>query len=340
MNSLFALSRKDYEDLIRETARLMGVQEGIVEKDIWVCVGLDRIFRSSEYGPHFIFKGGTSLSKVHKVIDRFSEDVDLILNWEILGYGSERTQPWDDTRSNTQQDKLNKRMNAETAEFLRTYFVPWLRTELSGLGDRAPTVAHDRDQGVLIQYEPLFELSYIQSHVLLEIGPLASWVPHEAAVSRPYVAEYFPSAVGNIQVPVTVSTFERTFWEKATILHEQYHNPRTPARRYSRHYYDLYMMMQRGTADRAIRDTALLEEVARFKQRFYYSKHSRYDLAQPGTLRLVPSDEKASALRKDYDDMQVMFFGTAPQWDHVLAELLRLEKRINDEGHSHDGARH
>lgn len=329
MNRLFELPLQDYADLIRETARHMDVQEGIVEKDIWVCLALDCIFQSNEYGNHFIFKGGTSLSKVHKVIERFSEDVDLILNWELLGYGSRSSEPWDENRSNTQQDKLNKRMNEQATDYMRRSFVPWLQEEFSDLGDRAPTVTHAGDQIVQVHYAPAFQTSYVRNHVLLEIGPLASWVPQESVSIRPYVAEHFPDVTGHSEVPVRATTIDRTFWEKATILHEQYHNPKAAGRRYSRHYYDLYMMSQRGVTERALRNLSLLEDVARFKERFYYSGKARYDLARAGTLRLVPPEEKMDALRKDYEDMQVMFFRTPPDWEALIKELQYLETLIN-----------
>jgi hypothetical protein len=326
---IFELSPTDYRDLIRETARHMGVQEGIVEKDIWVSVALDCIFRSRQYAPHFVFKGGTSLSKVHNAIDRFSEDVDLIMDWRLLGYGADTIEPWDKERSATQQDKLNKELNASAARYLRDVFVPWLQDDLSHLGSVAPTVKHENNHGVQIQYSPVFQLPYVRSHVLLEIGPVASWMPNEKARVRPYVAEHFPDIVGSVDVPVVATTVERTFWEKATILHQQFHHPKGPARRYSRHYYDVYTMSMRGIADRALQRMAMLKDVAAFKQRFYYSRQARYDLAQPPTLRLVPPKEKLRALQRDYRDMGAMFFGTPPQWEDVLAGLSELETRIN-----------
>jgi len=69
---------KDRRDLFSETASLLGMNPAIVEKDFWVCWILKHLFA--------VFKGGTSLSKVFGLIDRFSEDIDLILDWRLLGY--------------------------------------------------------------------------------------------------------------------------------------------------------------------------------------------------------------------------------------------------------------
>src|SRR5260370_22292561 len=61
----------------------------IVEKDFWVCWTLQRIF-SNPALPGPLFKGGTSLSKAYKVIERFSEDVDIVLDRHALGFIGER----------------------------------------------------------------------------------------------------------------------------------------------------------------------------------------------------------------------------------------------------------
>jgi hypothetical protein len=84
---------------------------------------------------------------------------------------------------------------------------------------------------------------------------------------------------------------ERTFWEKATILHHEAHRPADSAlpARYSRHYYDLARMAASPVKDAALADTDLLAAVVAFKQRFYPRSWARYDLAARGTLRLVPA---------------------------------------------------
>ena len=64
-----------------------GLSQAILEKDLWVCFLLDHLFHRSEFKDSIIFKGGTSLSKAFGLIERFSEDVDLILNWRLIGYG-------------------------------------------------------------------------------------------------------------------------------------------------------------------------------------------------------------------------------------------------------------
>ena len=86
----------------------------IVEKDFWVCFVLDYLFHNFPWPQSFIFKGGTSLSKAYHVIERFSEDIDLIMDWRLLGYGAQ--EPWEE-RSKTQQDKFNKKAVEHASKF-------------------------------------------------------------------------------------------------------------------------------------------------------------------------------------------------------------------------------
>ncbi|MGH9476452.1 MAG: nucleotidyl transferase AbiEii/AbiGii toxin family protein [Terriglobales bacterium] len=99
---------------------------------------------------------------------------------------------------------------------------------------------------------------------------------------------------------------KRTFWEKATILHAEYH--RAPAAampaRYSRHYYDLAVLARGEVKHQASADLDLLAQVVRHKKMFYPSAWARYDLAVPGTLRLTPHEARVLGLRQDYCAMR------------------------------------
>ena len=87
MRNIARLSDNDRRELFRNTADKMGLNDAIVEKDFWVCFTLDFLFHRSPWKESITFKGGTSLSKAFHLISRFSEDIDLILDWRVLGYG-------------------------------------------------------------------------------------------------------------------------------------------------------------------------------------------------------------------------------------------------------------
>jgi len=94
MNQVAALTNKQREELFSETAIARGIHPAIIEKDFWVCWVLKKLFASEQLAGQLVFKGGTSLSKVHRLIDRFSKDIDLVLNWKLLGYGKDGQDPW------------------------------------------------------------------------------------------------------------------------------------------------------------------------------------------------------------------------------------------------------
>lgn len=128
MKNVARLSDNDKRILFRNTADKMRLNDAIVEKDFWVCFTLDYLFHRSPWKDSVTFKGGTSLSKAYNLINRFSEDIDLILDWRVLGY--EKDEPWE-KRSNTKQDTFNKEANVRAEVFLKETFCPVVRDELS-----------------------------------------------------------------------------------------------------------------------------------------------------------------------------------------------------------------
>lgn len=126
MKKVARLSEHDMRMLFRNTADKMGLHDAIVEKDFWVCFTLDYLFHRSPWKDAITFKGGTSLSKAFHLISRFSEDIDLIMDWRILGY--DKNEPWGN-RSNTKQDAFNKEANARTEVFLAENFCPVIKEE-------------------------------------------------------------------------------------------------------------------------------------------------------------------------------------------------------------------
>ena len=93
MKNIALLSKDDKTVLFTQTAAKMEMHPSIVEKDFWVCFLLDHLFHDCKYKDMFVFKGGTSLSKSYHVIERFSEDIYLILDWRKII--NDESNPWD-----------------------------------------------------------------------------------------------------------------------------------------------------------------------------------------------------------------------------------------------------
>ena len=87
MDKLARLPAQDRRDIFLEAAARRGIRPTIIEKDFWVCLVLKFLFQKSPFGKSLVFKGGTSLSKAHGLIERFSEDIDLVLDWQVIGFG-------------------------------------------------------------------------------------------------------------------------------------------------------------------------------------------------------------------------------------------------------------
>jgi len=330
MNNVANLTHKQREELFIATSRDIDLPEAMTEKDFWICWTLYYLFNLNPWAKQLTLKGGTSLSKCFNLINRFSEDVDVILDWRILNY--EKDDPWTE-RSRTKQDKFNKEMNEKTIKFLREQFLPCIKNDFNRL------LADDFDiyidqvdpHTVCFSYPRIFGIESILSIVRMEIGVLAAWTPTTNTIITPYSAQVFPEQFENPSTTILSVTPERTFWEKATILHKEAF--RTDGRvppRYSRHYYDIYCMSKSPVKDLALADLNLLEHVSRFKTRFYYSGSAHYDLAKPGTLRLIPSELCIPALMDDYEHMKNMIFGDQPDFIEILRNLQVLEMEIND----------
>lgn len=325
MEKVASLSDSERRELFQETAARRGMAPAIAEKDFWVCWVLKRIYEDQSLSRQLMFKGGTSLSKVFRLIERFSEDIDLILDWRAVA-GVDLLE----LRSNTRQQKLNQEINAAAQRYISEELLPRF-SELVG-----PVCSSEADDGFVIniRYPASFADGYLRPEVRLEIGPLASWLPWSSYSITPYAAEIFPDVFNQQDCRVKAIKAERTFWEKATILHQEAHRPEEKPQppRYSRHYYDLYMMAKSSVREIALANLMLLENVVDFKRRFYPRAWAHYERAKPGSFRLIPEDHVLRELRKDYQQMEAMIYGEYPVFEDMMEGIAQLEDDINASG--------
>ena len=330
MRKIANLNENDRKALFHNTAAKMGMTDAIIEKDFWVCYMLDYLFHRCAWKDHIAFKGGTSLSKSYGLIERFSEDIDLILDWRVLGYSI--NEPWEE-RSNTKQDAFNKEAGARTEAFLKNEFMPSITADLQ---KELPTpikctIEDDDPQTVVFAYDRAFDDFSILPVIRLEIGALAAWTPAAPKQITPYAALHYARLFDEPTTEILTVLPERTFWEKVTILHREAYRPEnsTVPTRYSRHYYDLWCMAKSPVKVAAFADIDLLEKVVRFKEKFYRCSWAKYDEAKPGTMKLIPSEKNIKALREDYEHMKNMIYGEKPELDVILSAVKMLEDEIN-----------
>ena len=263
-----------------------------MEKDFWVCLTLDYLFHRSPWKKAVTFKDGTSLSKGYHLISRFSEDIDLILDWRVLGYGI--NEPWE-KRSNTKQDAFNKEANQKAEFFLAETFCPQIREGLSAeLGIPANLYIDEEDkQTVIFAYPNLFTAASTLQVIRLEIGALAAWTPAELVDIIPYAAEQYPQLFKQKEVSVLTVAPERTFWEKAFARLD------------------------------------LLQKVVDFKMKFYPRAWARYPEAVPATLKLLPPSYRLGVLQEDYSAMRNMLYEEIPSFETMMEAVGELEKEIH-----------
>lgn len=338
---------EERRDILQETASRRDLAEIIIEKDFWVCWTLKRLFINPSLSPYLTFKGGTSLSKAYGLIERFSEDIDLTIS-RTASFLSDGADPMEDGLSSNERKRRIENLKSNAQQFVEKIALPALEADiLATLGKSDWKLVLDNEdpdrQTILFYYPKVFSYgdfsndfsddfyteSYIAPHVKLEFGARGEIEPNEKRSISPYVADTFPEMFEAPACDVSVLGAERTFWEKATILHALHHGANMKDRM-SRHYYDTYMLDQGGIADTALRNSVLLEHVVRNKNLLFRDTKASYETAITGSLRLLPNAGQIPILKKDYEKMAEMFMGDYPDFDTVMAGLAALEKRINE----------
>ena len=322
----------------RTCSERKGVPEFIVEKDFWVCWLLNLCFTAEGIGPNCVFKGGTSLSKVFGAIDRFSEDIDLGLTPASLGW---QETDLDEAPSPTQRLKRVKKLQDDCIQAVQSRFLPELEAAVGAVLGPAPAgggwlrfeVDAASHSPVLLFAYPRSATpgAYIAPLVKMEFGSLTDQRPTGTHRIEPMIAELAPNAFSDFGAEVVALELERTFWEKATILHAEYHRPaENPMRdRFARHYADFAALWNHPAGRAARTRFDLLERVRIHKSRFFAASWTHFETAVPGSLRLVPPAARLAELRRDYAAMQPMFLSPPPSLDAVLDTLRQAEASIN-----------
>ena len=319
-------------DILRTAAARSQHSAIVLEKDIWVCWALDALFSMPDHHP-MAFKGGTSLSKVYGVIDRFSENVDTPLDYRSFDDGFH---PFADGPSRTATRRFSERLRDRVANYIRDAVAPALNNAARRLAPDGRYDIHVDEDGETVRFAYPSAVdapdSYVASEVLLEFGGRNVIDPNERHAIIPDMAALtdgldYPAAT------VTVLCPARTFWEKATLIHVACHRRQLANKpdRLSRHWFDLMCLGAHDIGRTAIVDRNLLVDVVRHKKVFFHAGNANYDRCLDGRLRLVPDDDQLPALQSDYDAMRSarIVGDDAPDFDHLMGELHNIQTRIN-----------
>ncbi len=317
--------------MLQEAQTRTGLSPASVEKDFWVCLTLRELFSLPEWGEHLVFKGGTSLSKAWKLIERFSEDIDVVIERDFLGYAG-------DSLSQKQIKKLVKKCSGRIQQDLRPALeARFGRVLRSGMKWSLVPASEQEDkdqQTLLFQYPTCFldAARYVRPAVKIELGARSDAEPSEIKPIQSYLAELFPDRLGPNEIRVRTVVPRRTFWEKAMLLHEEILRPPEKKRnpRLSRHYYDLYCLIRRGEGARAAADMPLFNRCVQHRAAFFSHSWMDYSKLVPGALHIVPPPDQMTEWRQDYEAMrQQMFFGDVPTFDEIIKVVGDFEREFN-----------
>ncbi len=331
-----SLAAGERADILQAVNTNFGPDPVILEKDIWVCWTLHTLFTMPGAHP-MAFRGGTALSKVYGVIDRFSEDVDVSFDYRVFSDGFD---PFAEGVSRTRIKRLSEQLRARVADYVRDVVAPFVdeaaqRLDMDGRHDIR--ISEDGESLLFVYPSAVGGASgYFSNEVLLEFGGRNVISPNER---RPVAADIagftqdleFPSAT------VTVLNPKRTFWEKATLAHVACHRRRL-AGRLSRHWFDLACLADHEIGRAALDDRALLGEVVKHKKMFFHYGGVSYDRCLEGELRLVPDEDQLPDLKADYEAMcdADAIRGDVLEFDALMERIRLLEANVNGRGLSDD----
>lgn len=313
-------------------------QHVILEKDFWVSWLLGLLFAQPELAPHLVFKGGTSLSKVFGVIDRFSEDIDLCLVPEFVGadaagFHALGSRVKRDAAVMEMQRLCGIKAQEVVAPLLEAAIAQALGAPASGVWLHYELDADAKSPILYFRYPSTRGqgFDYVRREVKLELGTLTDQQPTGRYPLRPLLADTYPALFADWACEVTALELQRTFWEKATILHSEFYRPSGSATpdRYARHYFDMVRLLAHPESQQFMADQAQCERVVDWKSRVFARGWARYDLARHGSFRLVPPETRQAALAQDYATMRPMFMTEPPPFAELMQQLAVAEAAIN-----------
>lgn len=334
MNNYFKLSIENQRRVLSQVANQTFLPVQAVEKDLWVTTLLQLVF-TLPFADKLIFKGGTSLSKVWQLIDRFSEDIDLAVDRSLFGFEGDLTK------------KQIKKLRKSSSLFVREDFYRELQTVLKENGldtlcslevqpDGEGDNTYPEPRRIFVKYKSVCEdpLVYLPPVVMLEIGARSLLEPNEQANIKSMVENFLPSiSTTLIDSKVSTALPSKTFLEKAFLLHELFsvEGHGIEAGRKSRHLYDLNRMMSKEFAIAAIKDDELWESIRHHREIFTSVSGIDYNTDIRKHIVLIPRSEIVKVWEEDYNSMcSSMIFGEKPTFEKLITNMKELEKAFHN----------
>lgn len=329
------LSQEQQRIVFTQASAQTGINVNLAEKDWWICQVLAALYKLPS-AEHTTFKGGTSLSKCWKLIDRISEDIDIGIDREYLGFGGNlsKTQISDKLRRAAcrfVRDKLQYELHDALIEEGITEGMFKIHVNITSVTTTDPEI-------IEVEYPSLFETNpYIRNVVRIEVSGRSMSEPVRVVTLNSIIDEVFPDSRWEKNTfSVRAVLPERTFLEKIFLLHEEFSKSADNIRveRMSRHMYDIGQILQTPIAERALNDEQLYRQVIQHRKTFIGLRGFNYDTLFPSSLSILPPDSVKDAWRSDYEQMRLhMIYGKSIPFNDLIEQLKVLNDHIRQLGY-------
>ena len=326
------LSIDDRKKVIEQISIQIKLLPQAIEKDWWVTMVLKALFLLP-YANYLSFKGGTSLSKCWNLIERFSEDVDIGIDREFLGFSGELT-----------KTQISDKLRRASCSFVRNMMINELEDQLLHLGiDKSlfalnvniTRVTTTDPEIIEVNYQSIFpQMEYVQNRVLVEVSGRSMSEPLEEVEINSMISQAFPDAqFSDRSFLIKAVSPKRTFIEKACLLHEEFANEYSEIRvdRMSRHIYDLERLMDSKVASESLNDTELYKSVIEHRKKFMGLRGFDYMTLLPQTISFIPPKAVLASWKEDYVKMQSsMIYGDSLPFDQLIKRIEVLNERFRN----------
>ncbi|MDR2233650.1 MAG: nucleotidyl transferase AbiEii/AbiGii toxin family protein [Tannerella sp.] len=321
MNNWQSISAERQRIIVENISAHTGFSPEAIEKDWWVTMVLKALFQTS-CADYLVFKGGTSLGKCWKLIERLSEDIDVAIFRIFFGISEISTKNQREKLRKASSKYIQDQLINELDEKLKAFDISAYKIELE------ETDSSDIDPRVIfVNYPSLFpESKYLKSSVKIEISCRSLYEPNESIELRSIIAENYPNELfADKSFIVKAVSPMRTFLKKVFLLHEALQKGRVHSMRMTRHLYDLHKLMDTDYAKKALDDSALYQMIVKHRSIMTREKGVDYSTLCPSKISFIPENEDIIDIwKKDYKNMYETFIGEIPIEFEDLMERMKV----------------
>ena len=309
-----------FDELITRTSEQMGISEVYIEKDYWVTMILHSLSRLDDaLKKQVVFKGGTSLSKAHRIVERFSEDIDLAVIADDLG--------------GHQTKKLLKKIEKA---LVGAPFVELLEHPQMGKGSEIRKSVHQYPQFVEGDFGDAVDV------IILELNTFAHPTPNRLKPIHSYIYEFLSEEGANEVIAqytlepfeVFVLDIERTLCEKISAIARASYEGDAELQRKIRHFYDIHLLLQKAQLQDFLQSPAFEEMMTIVKSDDTDNKQFNDDWSsKPLTEAPIYNDTIALIDRLEpyyYGDFKKMVYGELPSIEDVKESILLVKGRLHE----------